>query len=186
MKPFPGPYTRDSRHLAADQCTSDGTADTRVDTDTSGSNIFTGRKGDRARGQAFRNSSSGLTPLVFGGRARTVTPCLTFQSSFDEDVSLEPPSARSSASAFATKRERRRKLAGRSPLPERRHKPEYDGAESHTSSCRDKLQKPVAPRRWGSWVPSLRALVPLTLCYESSSFPWQLGRVLFGLPAREF
>ena len=55
---------------------------------------------------------------------------------------------------FATKRERRRKLAGRSPLPERRHRPENDGVESHTSSCRNNLQRPEASRRQGSWAPS--------------------------------
>ena len=27
----------------------------------------------------------------------------------------------------------------------------YDGVESHTSSCRDNLQKPVAPRHQDSW-----------------------------------
>ena len=37
---------------------------------------------------------------------------------------------------------------------ERRHKPEYEGVERHTSSCRNNLQKPVAPRRQGTWGPS--------------------------------
>ena len=160
---------------------------------------------------------------------------------------LEPPSARSGASVFATKRERRRKLAGRSPsLPERREKPEYDGVESHTSSCRNNLQKPVAPRSRGSFVPSPSCTgvfgCPSVFCTDAthavsrvllycsswaalapcipfvppppggrrplthsprkevvsgpttrgvptprllgSSLEWQLGRVLFGLPAR--
>ena len=56
-----------------------------------------------------------------------------------------------------------------------------------TSSCRDNLQKPVAPRRQGSWVPSpssagVFGAPPFFLhrChprgFESSSFLWHLGR----------
>ena len=70
-----------------------------------------------------------------------------------------------------------------------------DGVESHTSSCRDKLQKPVAPRRQGSWVSSPRTLglgPPPFLCTDATHavsrvlLPVQLGRFLFGLPARGF
>ena len=58
-----------------------------------------------------------------------------------------------------------------------------------SSSCRNNLQRPVAPRRQGPWVPSLSRNgvfgSPLRLI-PTSTFLWQLGRFLFGLPAREF
>ena len=60
-----------------------------------------------------------------------------------------------------------------------------------TSSCRDNLQKSVAPRRKGPCVPSLSRIVffwapPLgaipTLVREY--LLWQLGLIFFGMPAR--
>ena len=67
-----------------------------------------------------------------------------------------------------------------------------------TSRCRNNLQQPVAPRRQGPWVPSLsrrRVFGPsppfIDAIHAGSRAPlfvdkWQLGRVLFGLPAQEF
>ena len=53
----------------------------------------------------------------------------------------------------------------------------------HAGSCRDKLQQAVAPRRQGPWVPS-----PWCNTHAGSRVPlgheWQLGRSLFGMPAR--
>ena len=64
----------------------------------------------------------------------------------------------------------------------------------HASSCRDNLQQPVAPRRQGPWVPPLHALGvfghPSLVCNTHVvlrvplGHEWQLGRSLFGLPAR--
>ena len=62
----------------------------------------------------------------------------------------------------------------RTRRPERRHKPEYYDVDSRTSSC---LQRPVAPRRQGPWVPApsytgvfglppFCALIPPTLFLE--------------------
>ena len=65
-----------------------------------------------------------------------------------------------------------------------------------TCGCHDNLREPVAPRRQGPWVPSpSRTGVfgppsPCCITHAGSRVPhfgdkWQLGRALFGLPARE-
>ena len=68
------------------------------------------------------------------------------------------------------------------------------GHPLHASSCRDNLQQPVAPRREGPWVPSpshTAVFGPPPLCTLSPPtlvriiLARQLGRCLFGMPARE-
>ena len=62
----------------------------------------------------------------------------------------------------------------------------------HTSSCRDNLQQPVAPRRQGPWVPSpshtgvfgAPPFCAIPTLVREYLFAWQLGRSLFRLPAQ--
>ena len=59
----------------------------------------------------------------------------------------------------------------------------FKTAIHHTCGCRDNPHQPMAPRRRGSRVPSLRSALMQPTLYESTFFClWQLGSFLFGMP----